>query len=128
MARRITGYLLIIALLSVNFSTLFIFAGFELNRDYIAAHLCVNRDKPWLHCNGKCYFMRKVKQAQEKEKSQERQSQKNFFQDALSGQKAETKFYTQALQEFPAPNILIALPVVDFSVYQPPRLVSSQQS
>src|SRR5580692_4049046 len=102
MVRRVTGYLLIAALLSANFSTLFIFAGFELNRDYIATHLCINRDKPLLHCNGKCYFMRKIKQEQEKEKSQERQSQKNFFQDALWGRYPETKFYTRVLQEFPA--------------------------
>ena|ERR1700733_834538 len=122
MVRRITGYLLIAALLSVNFSTLFIFAGFELNRDYVATHLCVNRDKPWLHCNGKCYFMRKIKQEQEKENNQERASQKNFFQDALFGKRAETKFYTQVLQEFMPPNRLISLPVVDLPVYQPPQL------
>lgn len=122
MVRRFTGYLLIAALLSSNFSTLFIFAGFELNRDYIAAHLCVNRDKPWLHCNGKCYFMRKIKQEQEKEKSQDRQSQKNLFQDALFGQKIETRFYTQVLQEIHAPNGRIALPVADRPIYQPPRL------
>ena len=122
MVRRFTGYLLIIVLLSANFSTLFLFAGFELNRDYVAANLCVNRNKPWLHCNGKCYFMRKIKQEQEKEKSQEHQSQKNFFQDALFGQKVETKFYTQVLQEIPAPNHRINLPVVDLPIYQPPQL------
>jgi hypothetical protein len=122
MVRRITGYILIVALLSVNFSTLFIFAGFQLNRDYIAANLCVNRNKPWLHCNGKCYFMRKIKQQQEKEKSQERQSQKNLFQDALFGQKAETKFYTSVMQAFPAFDRRINLPIVYHPIYQPPQL------
>ncbi|HZY35658.1 MAG TPA: hypothetical protein VFE53_03355 [Mucilaginibacter sp.] len=122
MLRRVTGYLLIAALLSVNFSTLFIFAGFELNRDYIATHLCINRDKPLLHCNGKCYFMRKIKQEREKEKSQERQSQKNLFQDALFGRKAETKFYTRVLQEFPTPDRHTNLPIVDRPIYQPPQL------
>lgn len=122
MVRRIIGYFLIAALLSANFSTLFIFAGFELNRDYIAAHLCINRDKPWLHCNGKCYFMRKIKQEQEKEKTEERTSQKNLFQDALFGPKAETKFYTRVLQEFRAPDRGVNLPIVDHPIYQPPRL------
>jgi hypothetical protein len=122
MVRRITGYLLIIALLSANFSTLFIFAGFEMNRGYIAAHLCVNRDKPWLHCNGKCYFMRKIKQEREKEKTEERTSQKNLFQDALFGQKAETRFYTRVLQEFPTRNRRVNLPIADHPIYQPPRL------
>jgi hypothetical protein len=122
MVRRITGFLLIAALLSANFSALFVFAGFELNKDYIAAHLCVNRNKPWLHCNGKCYFMRKIKQEQQKEKNAERQTQKNLFQDALFGQKAETRFYTQLLQEIQAPNRRIILPIADLPIFQPPQL------
>ena len=69
MGRRFITYLLIFALISANFSRLFVYAGFELNRNYIAAKLCENRNKPWLHCNGKCYFMKKIKQAEEKEKN-----------------------------------------------------------
>ncbi len=122
MVRRITGYLLIAALLSANFSTLFVFAGFELNKGYIAAHLCMNRNKPWLHCNGKCYFMRKIKQAQERERKEDRQAQKNFFQDALSGQKVETSFYTRVLQKIYIPGYHFTLPVVTIPVYQPPQL------
>jgi hypothetical protein len=121
MFRRITGYLLIIALLSANFSSLFIFAGFKLNRDYIATHLCVNRDKPWLHCNGKCYFMRKINQEREKENNQDRQTQKNLFQDALIGQKAETKFYTQELQKIQVNNRRVNLPMVAIPIFQPPQ-------
>ena len=111
-----------VALLSSNFSSLFVFAGFELNHDYIATHLCINRDKPWLHCNGKCYFMRKIKQAQEKEKSTERQSQKNLVQDALLGQKAETRFYTQLLQQMPVTNHHPILPAIEIPIFQPPQL------
>ncbi len=29
---------------------------YALNRDKIAQTLCVNKDKPQLHCNGKCYL------------------------------------------------------------------------
>jgi len=122
MARRFAGYLLMVALLSSNFSSLFVFAGFELNHDYIATHLCINRDKPWLHCNGHCYFMRKIKQAQEKEKSTERQSQKNLVQDALFGQKAETRFYTQLLQQLPVTNHHSMLPSLEIPIFQPPQL------
>lgn len=59
------------------------FAGFEINQKYIAAELCINKDKPQLHCNGQCYLMKKLKQAEDKEQKQERQSQKNLIQDAL---------------------------------------------
>lgn len=29
---------------------------YELNKDYIAKNLCVNRDKPQMKCCGKCYL------------------------------------------------------------------------
>jgi hypothetical protein len=122
MVRRFIAYSLIVALISVNFSRLFIFAGFELNRNYIAAHLCENRDKPWLHCNGKCYFMKKIKQAQEKERNDQRQSQKNLFQEALFAQKPDVRFYSQVLKVMQVPDLRFALPLVNLPIFQPPQL------
>ncbi|MDB5015291.1 MAG: hypothetical protein JWQ84_123 [Mucilaginibacter sp.] len=122
MARRFIAYLLIVALVSVNFSRFFIYAGFELNKNYIATKLCENRDKPWLHCNGKCYFIKKIRQAEEKEKNDERQSQKNLFQEALFVKKANTRFYSRVLQVMQVPNHRITLPNVDLPIFQPPKL------
>ena len=122
MLRRFLAYLLIAALVSANFSRLFIYAGFELNRNYIAAHLCENRDKPWLHCNGKCFFMKKVKQAEEKEKNDERQTQKNLFQEAFFNRKPVFRFYSQVLQVMPVPNHRVALPNVYLPIFQLPQL------
>jgi hypothetical protein len=70
MLKKIAAYFLIFSLLAINFSRFFIFAGFELNKNYISTKLCENRDKPWLHCNGKCYFAKKIKQAQENERKE----------------------------------------------------------
>jgi hypothetical protein len=70
MLSRILAIGLIIALISTNFSRFFAYAGFEANRSYIAKVLCENKSRPWLHCNGKCYFMKKIKQAEENEKKQ----------------------------------------------------------
>ena len=122
MVRSLVAYLLIAAVMSASFSRLFVYAGFDLNRGYIASHLCENRDKPWLHCNGTCYFMKKMKQAEEKEKNEERQSQKNLFQEGLFAQKTETRFYLHVLQVIPVPNRRFTLPIADLPVYQPPRL------
>ncbi len=30
------------------------------NYDYIAKELCINRDKPYLDCNGKCYLEKEI--------------------------------------------------------------------
>ena len=75
--------LLLFSLLGSTCSSLFVYVGFEANQKFIAAELCVNKDKPQLHCNGKCYLMKKLKQAQDKEQKQERQTQKTQIQDAL---------------------------------------------
>jgi hypothetical protein len=80
---RPIAVLLLFSLLVANCSGLFVYMGFEINKQYIATELCVNRDKPEMHCNGKCYLMKKLKQAQEKEQKQERQSQKTQVQDAV---------------------------------------------
>lgn len=122
MVRRLSAYLLIVALVAANFSRLFIYAGFELNRNYIATKLCENRNKPWLHCNGKCYFLKKIRQAQEKEKSNERQSQKNLFQEASFIQQPDMRFYSQVLQVMQVPVHRITLPVVNLPIFQPPQL------
>lgn len=71
MLKRLTAIVLLAALISSNCSVFFVCAGFELNHQYIAENLCINKIRPWLHCNGQCYFMRKVKQAQDNEKKQE---------------------------------------------------------
>ncbi len=113
---------LIFALIASNFSSLFIYAGFKLNHNYIAAKLCENKDKPWLHCNGKCYFINKIKQARDKQKSDERQSQKNNFQEALFTQKPVICFYSDVLQIMLVPNNRIILPLAYFPIIQPPQL------
>ena len=122
MGRRFLAYLLMFALISANFSRLFIYAGFELNRNYIATKLCENRNKPWLHCNGKCYFMKKIQQAEDKEKNDERQSQKNLFQEAFWPVSTGMKFHNILLQTIPIPNPPFSLPQVSGIIFRPPQL------
>ena len=45
-----------------TFSTFIIQADFYVNQSYIAKNFCVNKDKPMMHCNGKCYLSKKLKQ------------------------------------------------------------------
>jgi hypothetical protein len=120
--QRIIAYLLIVSLISANFSRLFVSAGFELNKNYIATKLCENRNKPWMHCNGKCYFMKKIKQAEDKQNSESRQAQKNLFQEAFYSRPAVIKFHSILLSVIAVPNYRITLPEQSRSVFQPPRV------
>ncbi|WP_235324472.1 hypothetical protein [Pedobacter lusitanus] len=70
MFRKAVLFFYMLITLMANCSRFFIFAGFEFNKEYIASNLCINRNRPELHCNGKCYLMKKIKQAEENEKKE----------------------------------------------------------
>lgn len=70
MLNRVIVFIVLACVISTYFSRDFTVAGFELNQKYIAEKLCENKDRPWMHCNGRCYLMNKVKQAEENEKKQ----------------------------------------------------------
>lgn len=97
------------------------YLGFEANQNYIAKELCINRDKPEMHCNGKCYLMKKLKQAQEKEQKQERQSQKVQIQDALVAHKIVHVCLFKQLKSVRAAEIPFALPRHSSPIFHPPQ-------
>jgi hypothetical protein len=122
MLNRVTAMVLLVALLSANFSRLFVYAGFELNKEYIATQLCENKDKPLLHCDGHCYFMKKVKLAQEKEKSNERQTQKSLFQEVFVKSSSSVKFFSKVIATVFTPYQVLKAAPFSGAVFQPPQL------
>jgi hypothetical protein len=122
MFKRFLALMLICMMISANFTRLFIYAGFELNQKYIAAKLCENRDKPWLNCKGRCYLMKKVKQAEEKERSSERQIEKSLFQDACFPVSFTFTFHAQLLQQLPERYQTMQPQQVSQSLLRPPRV------
>lgn len=122
MLKKLTAIVLLVALVSVNLSRYFIFAGFELNKKYIASTLCENLNKPWLHCNGHCYFMKKVKAAQDAEKSNTSQSQRNLFQEVFFLATLDVVFHTQLLDTISTPYQSPQGIAFSGSVFRPPQL------
>jgi len=53
--------ILFICVLAAGFSKWCMVAAFELNQQYIAKELCVNKTNPSTHCNGHCYLSRQLK-------------------------------------------------------------------
>lgn len=60
-------YLLLMATLLPTVSSWGIIAQYQLDKDYIARILCENRDRPELHCDGKCYLAKRLKAQQDKQ-------------------------------------------------------------
>jgi len=121
MLRRVLPLFLLVAVVSANFSRLYVYAGFGFNQKYIAANLCENRSKPWLHCNGHCYLMKKIKQAEEKEKSEERQTQKSLFQESDFITATKLKFHTSLIQVVATPYHCIFQSSTPGVIFRPPQ-------
>jgi hypothetical protein len=111
--KKATSIYLLFAIILQSFGSLVIVAGYELNKEYITKHFCVNRNKPMMHCNGKCHLNKELKSEQKKEQSpvspiKEKQESNQYFQNysehlfSLSKIISEVRFYycTQPSQEF----------------------------
>lgn len=115
MLKKAIFILLFISLLASGFSRFFVYFSFKLNQKYIAEKLCENKARPWMHCNGNCYLMKKLQQADEAEKKQEQQNMSAYFLDA-----------TLPLRSFslvPAPAIHIS-----YSEYRVPGIITRSSS
>ena len=50
-------------------SKLLIIADYEINKDFIAKVLCINKKKPKSKCNGKCHLKKQLDKEEKKESS-----------------------------------------------------------
>ena len=73
-----------------------------------------------MHCNGKCYLAKKVKQAEEKDKSQEQQSQKNNLQDAVISRKVNLGPTVLSINIPEKVEVKFTLPTQAADIFQPP--------
>ncbi|TLV03928.1 hypothetical protein FEN17_10185 [Dyadobacter luticola] len=66
-----------------------VYLDYQLRKDFIIASYCVNKNRPQLHCDGKCYLAKKIEQAR---KQEERQAENDFLSKLLSAQTPITDF------------------------------------
>ena len=59
-----------------SFTSWIIVAEYTINKDYIARNLCINKEKPKLHCNGKCQLMKKLVEGENQNSSSNTQTSK----------------------------------------------------
>jgi len=120
MLKRTIAFLIILSLISAHFSKLYVFAGFELNRSYIAEKLCINKNKPELNCHGKCFLMKKLAETEKKQESERTAQQKNLFQEIATLANSRFKFNTQLLAEINTPFISNYQLIREFPIFHPP--------
>ncbi|WP_418499385.1 hypothetical protein [Flagellimonas sp.] len=81
------------------------------NYDYIAKVLCENKDRPQLHCNGKCYL---AKQLQKQQKDQD----KNPFGEQRSKTEIQPTVFFQSLLVFDFDTLFQVYPNKNSFLYQ----------
>lgn len=62
--RRFLSVILSLALLLQTFYAASIVTFYYTNKGYVATALCENKDKPQLHCEGKCFLKKELKNAE----------------------------------------------------------------
>ena len=60
--------MMLVILLQSSIKSLYV-AYYQINQDYIASVLCINKAKPASTCNGKCYLSRKMKEQEKQEQT-----------------------------------------------------------
>ena|SRR5690606_12884057 len=92
---RLVGIIsLILVLIIQSISTSLTLFNFEIQREAITALFCINKEKPEMHCEGKCYLEKQIK-ADEESHSEKPQSRVEFIVLVFTLASCETEFLTQ---------------------------------
>ena len=102
-------------LLQTFFSSM-ILTHYMMNKEFIAKNLCENRNKPMMHCNGKCH-LRKQLEEQQKKDSAPLQSLK---------EKLELQYFSRVTLSIAAPALHeLILPDTSYSFFIPKTAIRS---
>ena len=99
---------------------------YELNKKYIAEVLCENKDKPEMHCNGKCHLKKQIKKANSApvQQQQEPQAPPPLKSDPvitvlfLSKQQS---FYAQKCRKIIVPYLINYQFILITDIFHPPK-------
>ena len=78
--RQIALTFLSLAMVVKSFVVPFICLDYEIRKDFIIKNYCVNKNRPELHCDGKCFLAKKIQTQTEKE---EQSALQNFIYKLL---------------------------------------------
>ena len=113
--------ILIILIMTQIFSKWIMIAEYNINRNYIARVLCENRNRPKLHCNGKCMLMKKM--AEEEDRSSTPGTIKLNWETFLfidNHSEYSNKYFSQNIERYIPLNLFYCNRFFSSSVFRPP--------
>lgn len=66
---RCAAFIMMLSVAATTFNKVIVLLDFRLNKNYIAASLCVNRDKPRSCCHGKCFLKKQLQKEDDQGKN-----------------------------------------------------------
>ncbi len=90
--------------------------SYELNKAYIVENFCVNKDKPMMNCDGKCYLAQQMKEAKEKRDANATHKFSSDFGVYIPAS-ALDQFYATSVSDFYEPVSSYSEPIT-FFVFQ----------
>jgi len=107
MFRWCTSFILLLAFAASSFSKVVVVVDFYANQDYIAKNLCENRDKPMMHCCGRCQLRKRLNRETDHDKNNPERRAEN---------KQEVLFLDEAANKLSGPVVCsVLLPYSPFT-------------
>ena len=121
--KQLSTIFLILIVFLQTFNRFVVEADFFLNKSYIAKVLCINKEKPKMHCNGKCYLARQLKK-QEKQDQQAPVAKKSKIEVQLfhPSEPLQMNICKQDGKIEYLPAYPLPLPSFSHSIFHPPAI------
>lgn len=123
--QKVVLYILLLATMLPSISPWGTVMYYNANKAYIARVLCENRNRPQLHCDGKCYLAKKLKAQQDRQDKETTRRVENaptitlFCSESFSFDFSGT---TLAVSTTTVPAYLLkSYAVAQIALFQPPR-------
>jgi len=124
--KKIFAILITLIILIPYITTFGVVTDFVINQDYIAKVLCINKERPKLNCDGKCYLAQKLKNTPDQNNNQLPESFKNlkleilhFYSEVNAFNLNSTKHTSQKTENY-FRNKLFPIDYT-FKVFHPPQ-------
>ena len=121
--RKIIAIFLLLGIVTSSFNQWLLFSTYSLNKEYISTVLCTNKDKPHLHCDGKCFLDIKLKELEQKNKQHQDTLKRMVETLAPAYANLLPQVFETYLENIPTPYLLQQPQGKVVSIFQPPKTV-----
>ncbi|HEY6977251.1 MAG TPA: hypothetical protein VH396_13235 [Chitinophagaceae bacterium] len=125
MANRFIAFFFMLVFLGEIFDGGVIMVDFYVNQSYIAKNLCENRDKPQMHCNGKCQLEKKMEQESKKDQESPERRSDNKNEIVLSSESfapaVPSNCWLETKNKNKIPSSIAKSIDRSFDIFHPPR-------